>query len=44
MYYLEDGLGGYKGMKLVGKILAVIFALCAILASFGPALWSEESR
>jgi len=35
MYYLEDGLGGYKGMKHVGKILAVIFAICAILASFG---------
>lgn len=35
MYYLEDGLGGYKGMKTVGKVLAVIFALCAALASFG---------
>ena len=35
MYYLEDGLGGYKGMKQVGKVLAVIFAVCAVLASFG---------
>ena len=35
MYYLEDGLGGYKHMKGVGKVLAVIFALCAALASFG---------
>ena len=35
MYYLQDGLGGYKGMKIVGKILAVIFAICAALASFG---------
>lgn len=35
MYYLEDGLGGYKNMKAVGKVLAVIFAICAVLASFG---------
>ena len=35
MYYLQDGLGGYKGMKIVGKVLAVIFALFAMLASFG---------
>ena len=35
MYYLQDGLGGYKGMKIPGKILAVIFAIFAILASFG---------
>ena len=35
MYYLQDGLGGYKGMKAVGRVLAVIFAVCAVLASFG---------
>ncbi|MCR5212982.1 MAG: alanine:cation symporter family protein [Eubacterium sp.] len=35
MYYLQDGLGGYKGMKKVGRVLAVIFAICATLASFG---------
>ena len=35
MYYLQDGLGGYKGMKGVGRVLAVIFAICAVLASFG---------
>lgn len=35
MYYLQDGLGGYPRMKLVGRILAVIFAVCATLASFG---------
>ncbi len=35
MYYLQDGLGGYKGMQKVGKVLAVIFAVCAVLASFG---------
>lgn len=35
MYYLADGLGKKKGMKWVGKILAVLFAVFAILASFG---------
>lgn len=35
MYYLKDGLGSYKGMKNVGKVLAVIFACFATLASFG---------
>lgn len=35
MYYLQDGLGGYKNMKYVGKTLAVIFSICAALASFG---------
>jgi len=35
MYYLQDGLGSKKGMKHVGKILAIIFAICAVLASFG---------
>ena len=35
MYYLKDGLGSYKNCKNVGKILAVIFACFAILASFG---------
>ena len=35
MYYLKDGLGSYKGCKQLGKILAVIFACFAILASFG---------
>lgn len=42
MYYLQDGLGGYgktessrRTFKTVGKVLAVIFAICAVLASFG---------
>ena len=38
MYYLQDGLGGKdrpKALQVTGRILAVIFALCAILASFG---------
>ena len=35
MYYLKDGLGSYKGFKTIGKVLAVFFAIFAILASFG---------
>lgn len=43
MYYLQDGLGGYKykdnnsqaSFKTLGKILAVLFCIFAMLASFG---------
>ena len=35
MYYLHDGLGSLKGCKQIGKILAVLFSIFAILASFG---------
>ena len=35
MYYLADGLGRKKGMKWVGKVLAVLFCIFAMLASFG---------
>ncbi len=35
MYYLEDGLGGKKNMRAVGKILAILFSIFAVLASFG---------
>ncbi len=35
MYYLQDGLGRYKGCKHIGKILAILFAIFATLASFG---------
>ena len=35
MYYLADGLGKKKGMKYVGKILAILFCIFAMLASFG---------
>jgi AGCS family alanine or glycine:cation symporter len=35
MYYLTDGLGKKKGMKHVGKVLAVLFCIFAMLASFG---------
>jgi len=35
MYYLRDGLGSKKGCKTIGKILAVLFCLFTMLASFG---------
>ena len=35
MYYLRDGLGSKKGCKTIGKVLAVIFCLFTLLASFG---------
>ena len=35
MYFLQDGLGKMKGCKQIGKILAVLFSIFAILASFG---------
>lgn len=35
MYYLQDGLGGYKGCKIIGRVLACIFSAFAVLASFG---------
>ncbi len=35
MYYLKDGVGKIKGMKWPAMILAVLFAVFAILASFG---------
>lgn len=35
MYYLRDGLGSYPGLKTIGRILAVLFCVFTILASFG---------
>lgn len=35
MYYLKDGLGSKPGCKEIGKILAVLFSIFCILASFG---------
>ena len=35
MYYLRDGLGSKKGCKGIGKVLAVLFSIFTLLASFG---------
>ncbi len=35
MYYLKDGLGSYKGFKQVGAVLAILFSVFCLMASFG---------
>jgi len=35
MYYLRDGLGSKKGCAGIGKVLAVLFSIFCVLASFG---------
>lgn len=35
MYYLEDGVGAKKGLKKLGRLLALLFSFFALLASFG---------
>ena len=35
MYYLRDGLGSKKGCRWIGKVLAVLFCIFTMLASFG---------
>ncbi len=35
MYYIEEGLSGMRGLKRIAKPLAMAFALCCTLASFG---------
>lgn len=35
MYYIQDGLGAKKHMKTAAKVLAVLFAIFCVLASFG---------
>ena len=35
MYYLRDGLGSRKGCRQLGAVLAVLFSVFCLLASFG---------
>ena len=38
MYYLQDGLGGKNrplAVRVIGRVLATLFAICAFLAAFG---------
>ncbi len=35
MYYLKNGLGKFKGFGGIANVLAILFAIFAILASFG---------
>ena len=44
MYYLADGVGGKKGLKNVGKILAVIFSIFTLFASFGIGSMAQVNK
>ena len=35
MYYLQDGLGAKKHCKGIGRVLAILFSIFAVMASFG---------
>ena len=35
MYYLRDGLGAKKGCAGIGKVLAILFSVFCLIASFG---------
>ena len=44
MYYLQDGLGAKKGCKSIGKVLAVLFAVFTLLASFGIGAMGQVNK
>ena len=44
MYYLKDGLGAKKGFKQIGKVLAVLFAIFTLLASFGIGAMGQVNK
>lgn len=43
MYYLRDGLGKHKNCKTLGSVLAVLFAVFCLLASFGIGNLSQNN-
>jgi len=44
MYYLQDGLGSKKGCKWIGKILAILFSIFTLLASFGIGAMGQVNK
>ena len=44
MYYLADGLGSKKGMKIPAKILAILFSIFTLLASFGIGAMGQVNK
>lgn len=44
MYYLADGVGSKKGMKGFAKVLAVLFSLFTVLASFGIGSMAQVNK
>ena len=44
MYFLKDGLGTKKGFKTIASVLAVLFSVFTILASFGIGNMSQVNN
>lgn len=44
MYYLQDGLGGKQGCKKLGRVLAVLFSIFTLLASFGIGAMGQVNK
>lgn len=44
MYYLQDGLGSKKGCKKIGKVLAILFSIFTLLASFGIGAMGQVNK
>ena len=44
MYYLRDGVGKKKNLKTFGKVLAILFSIFAVLASFGIGSMSQVNK
>ncbi len=44
MYYIRDGLGKKKGCRILATVLAVLFSVFAILASFGIGSMSQVNK
>ena len=44
MYYLQDGLGAKKGCKGLGRVLAVLFSVFTLLASFGIGAMGQVNK
>lgn len=44
MYYLRDGLGSKKGCRQLGKVLAVLFSIFTLLASFGIGAMGQVNK
>ncbi len=44
MYYLSDGLGRKKGMKVPARVLAIVFSIFTLLASFGIGAMGQVNK
>ncbi len=44
MYFLQDGLGSKKGCKWIGKVLAVLFCIFTMFASFGIGSMAQVNK